>query len=311
MSTLAEHIDLYDLAWQRFLKLVEGRQVTAGNIIVFVTLAMEVANQYDEMQGFEKKELVVQLIKDLVMNVKMDQEDRKILQKYFAITLERTIDILISASTGKLGLGDGVGAGGSGSGCLPCFSVRSKKIKGKKRKQLRRQALRSTTVNELMDIIYQQTKKAIGSKKIGPANIIILVTITMQFVEQYPHLQGYEKKEVCLGVVEKLILEIPMSDDDRLLVQLLLKTTLSRTIDAIVFAANGALDFSGFSACCPLFCKPPTNNDDPALTPPPTKPVVAGSCACSPDCKCGENCACVQGEECSPECHGMVVVEEV
>lgn len=260
MSNIAEHLELYDLAYDRFKKLTEGRKIDAGNIIVFVTLAMEIANQFTEFQGFEKKELVLELMDRLVDEMPMDEEDRQIIQTHFKVTLERTIDILISAAGGRLELGDEVS---QPVGCFPCFGVRSKKKKRKNKKKnrkvLRRQALRTTTVQELVDIIYDQVKKSVSNKKLRPANVIILVTITMQVVEQYPHLQGYEKKEIALNVIERILLEIPMNEEDRVLVQLLFRTTISRTIDYIIFAANGALDMTAIASCCPCFQPHPNN----------------------------------------------------
>lgn len=85
--------------------------------------------------------------------------------------------------------------------------------------------------------------KAIFSKKIKPANVLLLVTYTMQTVERIGGLSGPQKKELVMECLQTLVEEIPFDAEDRAAIQVAVSTLAPAIIDTLVAAAKGQYDF--------------------------------------------------------------------
>jgi hypothetical protein len=81
----------------------------------------------------------------------------------------------------------------------------------------------------------------------------------MQIVEQYPALQGWEKKNLVLAVVNRVVDELPFDAGMRETIQAGIATTLPATIDFIIKASRGEVEIvnqivDATGACVERFC---------------------------------------------------------
>ena len=94
---------------------------------------------------------------------------------------------------------------------------------------------------EIFNQVYDKIKGMIVNKTFTLGNWIILVTMCMEVVEVVPILHGVEKRNLVVDLIAKLITEIPMSDEDRSAVAVLIRTSLPSIIDVIVQGTLGQL----------------------------------------------------------------------
>lgn len=96
----------------------------------------------------------------------------------------------------------------------------------------------------LFDEVYNKVRGMIKNKQFNAANWISLVIMSMEMVETLPKLHGHEKRDLVVDLMSKLIMEIPMADDDRAIVSGLIKMALPGIIDAIIDGTLGKLDLN-------------------------------------------------------------------
>lgn len=89
------------------------------------------------------------------------------------------------------------------------------------------------------DVVYDGIKGMIASKTFSSATFMLLIPRCMELAETLPELTGHEKKALVLEVLSKLIDELPMQDDDKQLLKMLLITVIPSTIDLIVSSSLG------------------------------------------------------------------------
>lgn len=102
--------------------------------------------------------------------------------------------------------------------------------------------------NKVKNIINEQQ---INNQSIDPLVILNLVTVSMETVETYVHLNGEDKKQVVLNVLIKLINELPIDDSLKDIFILL----ISPLIELIVKAVDGKFKinkstFLNLFKCC-------------------------------------------------------------
>ena len=105
-----------------------------------------------------------------------------------------------------------------------------------------------TTKDEYFDICYQQLSNLLDSK-ISLKNIVKRITQCMKIVENFKKLNGVEKKDLVIDVLQKLIRD---SDNDEILENILIDTLEAvghPMIDTIIAASKGKL-FSNLKMKC-------------------------------------------------------------
>lgn len=253
------HQELFDELFARFKKAVSTIECKAENFMDFLVIAMEEAEKFSKdikdkvvLHGLEKKELVEDCLNKFFDEVKEWAQDRKEdwgkLQVELDTLMDKVIDILVQAARGVLDLGERVKDNCS----VCCFKKTGAKgakgAKSAKGTKGHRHAPKDVTdVTALTDKIHEEVKASIVNKKFGANNFVVLVTIVMQVVEKLGNLNGPEKKKVVISVISRLIMEIPMPEGDRDAIKIVVDTTLSKTIDYIIMAANGELDFGAIA----------------------------------------------------------------
>lgn len=253
------HQEIFDELFEKFKNTVSHIECTAENFMDFLVKAMEDVERYANdikdrlvLHGLEKKELVEDLLSKFFNEISEWADERKEdwnkIQIALGIFMNKAIDILVSAAKGQLHFNEEELK--QKCGCLPKpLAAESKTFIPKD----------VSEVSDLVEKIHNDVKQSIINKKFNASNFIVLVTIVMQVVEQLGDLTGPEKKEIAIRVIKRLVLEIPMPEEDKVAVGIIVETTLSKTIDYIIMAANGELDFgkiaeqfkSIFSCCFP------------------------------------------------------------
>lgn len=98
----------------------------------------------------------------------------------------------------------------------------------------------------IFEELYSLAKWALNEKEgvISITNVINLVTSTMESAERFRDISGPQKKEVVVNVLDKLVEEIPATQDDKPAIQYSIKLLLPNIIDSIVSATKGQLDLN-------------------------------------------------------------------
>lgn len=90
------HLELVNTLYSKFKKLIEskGQSVSAGTIIVIIDSAMKLASQYKNLSGLEKKAIVITVVKRLVEESDLSDEDEEVIKVIVERALDTTIDQL-------------------------------------------------------------------------------------------------------------------------------------------------------------------------------------------------------------------------
>jgi hypothetical protein len=208
----------------------------ADNFLDVLVKAMELVEAWADsvkkqmvVHGMEKKELV----EELMMKMKERFEDaHDAVEAQVKFWMDKLIDILVSAARHKIEFNKAIEEIKT-NGCMPCrrlAPVAEPKDVG--------------TVETITEQVHNDIKNAIKNRVFTADNFIVLVTLVMQFMGKFPNLSGQEKKLVAVSVIKRLVMEIPFPEGHKDMIELIIDTSLSKTIDLIISAANGELDIS-------------------------------------------------------------------
>jgi hypothetical protein len=237
------HEEFFDRLFEGFKNAVSNIECNAENFMDFLVKAMELVERFAndvkkdmELHGLEKKELVEDILckffAELTDWAQEREEDYNKLMIELTIYMDKIIDILVSAAKGYLHFNE--------------YLVQAKCCKPKSRRRKNKNETTPKDISEvtpLVDQVYDDVRKSIVNKTFSATNFIVLVTIVMQVVEKLAELSGPEKKEIAIRVIKRLIMEIPMPENEKEAIAIIVETTLSKSIDYIIMAANGELDF--------------------------------------------------------------------
>lgn len=91
------------------------------------------------------------------------------------------------------------------------------------------------------DKIFERVRHTFG-EQISPENVMMLVLDTMEASEQVKNIPGPKRKKIAIGVMHRLLDEIPDHTENRHVVVGAMKLLLPGMIDAIIAAAKGQVD---------------------------------------------------------------------
>ena len=107
-----QHINSYDKEYNELMKKIEHSKVASQTLMLVLEYVIEVVEKIENLKGNKKKGLAILLIKRVVENSEMDDEDRKL-----CITMINNgvvgdaIDLVINAVNGKLDFDDVIETG--------------------------------------------------------------------------------------------------------------------------------------------------------------------------------------------------------
>lgn len=98
---------------------------------------------------------------------------------------------------------------------------------------------------DVFDSAYDAVKLQINVKKFKTTDLIEFAVLAMQIVEQYPKLNGDEKKSLVIRLATRLVGELPrLSDEEKAALNLAIELTLPAAIDHIISASKGQLSLN-------------------------------------------------------------------
>lgn len=86
----------------KYVKSIYGDNITSTNIITITSLLIQIVEKYKTLTGNQKKILVINTIKKLVNDAKINDDDKQILNLIIENTLPTVIDGFIDAINGDL-----------------------------------------------------------------------------------------------------------------------------------------------------------------------------------------------------------------
>ena len=107
-----QNINNYDKEYAELMKKIEHIKVGSQTIMLVLEYVIEVVEKIENLKGNKKKGLAILLIKKVVENADMDEEDRKLCMAMINNgVVGDTIDLVINAVNGKLDFDDVVETG--------------------------------------------------------------------------------------------------------------------------------------------------------------------------------------------------------
>lgn len=89
---------LFTIVYNKVKKAVKNKKITSANVIILVTLCMQIVAKIPDLAGGQKRDLVIKLITKLVLELEMEEDERAAIQILLQTSLPFTIDALIAAS---------------------------------------------------------------------------------------------------------------------------------------------------------------------------------------------------------------------
>lgn len=96
-----------------------------------------------------------------------------------------------------------------------------------------------TVVLSNIDQVIIDMKAAIANRKVNLSTFMLLVPRCMEIVEKIPTLTGPEKKALVLEVLARLVEELPIDEEDKQSLKLIVTTVVPVVVDTIVSSALG------------------------------------------------------------------------
>lgn len=107
-----QHINSYDKEYNELMKKIEHIKVASQTLMLVLEYVIEVVEKIENLKGNKKKGLAILLIKRVVENSEMDDEDRKLCMIMINNgVVGDTIDLVINAVNGKLDFDDVIETG--------------------------------------------------------------------------------------------------------------------------------------------------------------------------------------------------------
>lgn len=96
---------IYDILLMQVKESIKSKKINQSTIISIIVIAMQLINKNNSITGYEKKQLVLQVIKEVINTQdSLDQTDKMSLNILVDTVGSNMIDNLIAASKGKLNL---------------------------------------------------------------------------------------------------------------------------------------------------------------------------------------------------------------
>lgn len=262
--------ELFTKIHNRLLENVKDQLDQIQNYTNFVLITVQLlARERDNLHGFQKKEMVIDIVKGVVDNMTISDQEKQQIRDCIFPTLDNTVDLFIATAKGYLFLNKAKDY--MTDSCIKCKkSCKEGGCFGCKRgkrhnKQFQPRVLEppidgngDVDITALSNIVYDQIRGVVTHKKITIANILSIVTLSMQLVQQFALVDGPNKKAIVLNVINRLMDELPVEETDKQAIKILIDTTLNKTIDLIIDIANGKVDLLGSIedtvARCKLMC---------------------------------------------------------
>lgn len=208
--------------------------------LIIATSIQVVKDSCKELHGFEKKDLVEDVVIKIIDSMHIEDEVKEKLEAMAIAVMGQYIDILFATAKGYLiinAIKEEVAE--LQNKCYSGCGGRKKTKKIKKGKAIK------ATPEDAVNMIYDRIRESIVNKKVTLSNIMIIVSSAIKIIEEFTNLTGQEKKNIVITAIKRAIEEIPMSNNDRIAADLMIDSVLNRMIDVIIGVATGEIDILG------------------------------------------------------------------
>ncbi len=219
-NSLAElnNLDTFDTVHLQVQDYVRNFHLTPNNVMLLITKVVEIVNKVKGLSFNEKKEYTERICLEIIEdNSNLNDTDKQ----YIRLMLNTFINFVFELSNKKVVL------------------------KVKKNKNLRNKPM-----IELVESILSKILKIVKNKNYDfdslVANIPVLIGMIISFTSAIPDLTGFEKKNISILVITKLldnnINGLFELNDSQINTVNFVKQTLPETIDIIIGIAKGKFD---------------------------------------------------------------------
>ena len=87
------HVELVNVLYSKLKKIIEdkGQNINASTILIIIDTSMKLASEYKTLSGLEKKAIVITVVKKLIDESNLSEEDQQVLD----IVVENLLDVAI------------------------------------------------------------------------------------------------------------------------------------------------------------------------------------------------------------------------
>lgn len=101
--TLTKPINKYEMVYRRVKQIIDGKRLNAVSIITVITAMMSIVEEaFGSQPGSEKKQIVVQVLEQIVQDTDVVKEDEKEELMFLMATVPSLIDSIIDISKNKI-----------------------------------------------------------------------------------------------------------------------------------------------------------------------------------------------------------------
>tara|TARA_B100000900_G_C20548266_1_gene703573 strand:- start:117 stop:554 length:438 start_codon:yes stop_codon:yes gene_type:complete len=139
MTEQIQNMNNYDKEYNDLMLKIQHIKVSSQNLMLVLEYVIEIVEKIKNLKGNKKKGLAILLIKKVVENSEMDEEDRKLCMAMINNGIVGdTIDLVINAVNGKLDFDDVIETGNK---C--CLFLVFKFLQNNTRNKRKRQRIKS------------------------------------------------------------------------------------------------------------------------------------------------------------------------
>lgn len=232
--SIPKELEITDKLYHIVKDDLRGFDINVSNLIVLVTKVVEICERFKSIDGESRKTISVEVINKIV------KDDLKITDKtdlsYIEMTVDNLIETIIQSSKGHLKLN----------------------LKAKKKNP----HLANTPPSQIIESLIDKLKTIIKNNKYNPdtflINIPVIIGMIMGIIEEYPNLNGVQKKNIIIQIMKRLIKEIIPSlmkvDEEQTKKMDLALNTIADTIDLLVLVGKNKIDINPEKIKRLLFC---------------------------------------------------------
>ncbi len=118
MSDLVKLEELATKAFEELKSMIVGKDLDLANIVIVASSAMKIVEHIKELDGPQKKQMVVELVNRIVDEL-VPEDKQDALKLFIQFTLPTVIDQVIAATKGKMDINV---ITKKASGCFSCLS---------------------------------------------------------------------------------------------------------------------------------------------------------------------------------------------
>ena len=110
-----QHLELLNVLYDKLKKMIKNQEIKPINIIIIAEAAMRLLGKIKNLSGYEKKAMVIELVKKLVREASLSDDDKMAIEIIINYTLPVIIDEFYKISKG------GIDFGAIKKSCKRCF----------------------------------------------------------------------------------------------------------------------------------------------------------------------------------------------